>query len=77
MIKDKKLEDRCLSIFEIPKIRSVIVSCDKELDKTDAIMFYFERSSVGGPLASDFLNRIDDGFLVLEFEDESSKLKKY
>ena len=74
VIKDKKLEDSCLQIYEIQKIKSIIVSSDKELDKSDAIMFYFERAAVGGALASDFIEKLDEGYLVLDFEDESSKL---
>ena len=74
VIKDRKLEDRTLEIREIPPIKSLVVSCEKELDKTDAIMFYFEKSSVGGPLESDIVKRTDEGFLILDFKDEKSKL---
>ena len=73
VIKDRKLEEHTLSIWEIPKIKSLVVSSDKELDKTDAVMFYFEKSTVGGPLESDIVRRTDEGFLILDFKDEKSK----
>lgn len=75
VLKDRKLEDRNLSVHEIQKIKSIIISSEKELDKTDAVLFYFERSQVGGALASDFVKKMDEGFIILEFEDENSVVK--
>ena len=73
VIKDNALEGHVLSIHEIPKIKSIVVSSDKELDKTDAVIFYFEKSAVGGPLESDIVKRTAEGFLILDFKDEQSK----
>ena len=73
VIKDNTLEGHVLSIHEIPKIKSIVVSSDKELDKTDAVIFYFEKSAVGGPLESDIVKRTAEGFLILDFKDEQSK----
>ena len=73
VIKDKKLDGQCLSVYDIPKIKSIVVSSDKDLEKTEAVMLYFERSQVGGALASDYVKQTEEGYLILEFEEESSK----
>lgn len=69
-VKARKLDGFSLEICEVPPARGIVVSSDGHIRSREALVYYFERESIGGgPLKKNGDVETEDGCCLLEFED--------
>lgn len=74
-VKARKLDGFSLEICEMPPARGIVVTSDNHIRSREALVFYFERESIGGgPLRKNGEAETEDGCCLLEFEDHKGML---
>ncbi|KAL4240940.1 Poly (ADP-ribose) polymerase [Mactra antiquata] len=69
-VKARKLDGFSLEICEMPPARGIVVTSETPIRSREALIYYFERDSVGGgALRKNGEKETEDGCCLLEFED--------
>lgn len=69
-VKTRKLDGFNLEICEVPPPKALVVSTEGNIRSREALVYYFERESIGGgPLKKNGDVETEDGCCLLEFED--------